>query len=245
MKKLLVFDLDHTLLNERGELSRFTIKTVRQCIERNYLIAYASARTMPDIYPYLRAFNVDAVIACGGAQMYIDGNEIVVGTIQLESFLRLYDDLMRISSIKKIKFAGSLGVSVIESPFTLNNCLSFNDPLYKITVHTSELDLCEKIRYKFPELAVYPHSDSNALMITSATGTKLSALNKALLLLGIQMEDVIAFGDDESDIEMIQAAGIGVAMMNGVEALKEKADWICEANTSNGVAKWLSSILLS
>ena len=48
--------------------------------------------------------------------------------------------------------------------------------------------------------------------------------------------DSIAFGDQELDISMIEAAGVGIAMGNAIQELKEKADFITKTNNEAGIA---------
>lgn len=55
-------------------------------------------------------------------------------------------------------------------------------------------------------------------------------------MLGIDAEEIIAIGDSYNDITMIQAAGLGVAMGNAVETVKEIANYITEDNEHDGVA---------
>lgn len=62
--------------------------------------------------------------------------------------------------------------------------------------------------------------------------------------LGIAMNDTIAIGDSENDIEMLEKAGIGIAMGNAVEAAKAVADDITLTNSEDGVAKAIEKYLL-
>ena len=58
--------------------------------------------------------------------------------------------------------------------------------------------------------------------------------------MGINPANIIAFGDGENDLEMIQMAGIGVAMGNGMPVLKEHADHITKTNDDEGIAHALA-----
>ena len=73
--------------------------------------------------------------------------------------------------------------------------------------------------------------------------SKGTALKQICKLLRIQPEETIAFGDHELDIPLIEAAGMGVAMGNGISALKEKADLITGTNNEAGIADALEKIL--
>ena len=57
--------------------------------------------------------------------------------------------------------------------------------------------------------------------------------------LHIRPEEVIAFGDAENDISMLEYAGIGVAMGNATEKVKEIADEVTDTNDNDGIAKSL------
>ena len=60
----------------------------------------------------------------------------------------------------------------------------------------------------------------------------------------IPIEDTIAFGDEENDLTMIEAAGIGVAMGNAIDLVKEAADYITLSNDEDGIADYLEKFVL-
>lgn len=55
----------------------------------------------------------------------------------------------------------------------------------------------------------------------------------------ISLEETAAFGDDENDLDMLQACGKGIAVANALESVRNAADEICGDNDSDGVAIWL------
>ena len=63
--------------------------------------------------------------------------------------------------------------------------------------------------------------------------------------LGIPVEEVMAFGDGANDIAMIEAAGIGVAMANGIPEIREAADIVAVSNDEDGVAKIIEEYILN
>ena len=64
-------------------------------------------------------------------------------------------------------------------------------------------------------------------------------------LLGIDRKDIAAFGDADNDIDMIEFAGLGVAMGNATEHLKSIADYVTKSNDEDGVAYAIENILLN
>jgi len=55
----------------------------------------------------------------------------------------------------------------------------------------------------------------------------------------VKADELICFGDNNNDISMIQAANVGVAVANSVDALKSAADIIIESNDNDGVARYI------
>ncbi|MFA1014769.1 Cof-type HAD-IIB family hydrolase [Dubosiella newyorkensis] len=73
--------------------------------------------------------------------------------------------------------------------------------------------------------------------------SKASAIEKIAKKLGYSMENVMAFGDAENDIEMIKEAGIGVAMGNGMDSVKKVADVVTSSNDENGIGQVIDDLL--
>ena len=73
--------------------------------------------------------------------------------------------------------------------------------------------------------------------------TKGNALTGALPKVGIDASEVIAFGDAQNDISMLEWAGMGVAMGNATEAAKAAADMVTGSNNEDGIAAALEKIL--
>lgn len=73
--------------------------------------------------------------------------------------------------------------------------------------------------------------------------SKASALEAIAKKLGFTMNEVMAFGDAENDIEMLKRAGIGVAMKNGMKTAKESADLVTDSNENNGIGKVIDALL--
>ena len=76
----------------------------------------------------------------------------------------------------------------------------------------------------------------NNLEINAEEATKGNALLWLADYLGIPREETMAFGDGENDISMLKAAGIGVAMGNASDQIKEAADEVTLTNDQDGVA---------
>ena len=65
---------------------------------------------------------------------------------------------------------------------------------------------------------------------------KAASLDRLAKTLGIKQEEVMAFGDGYNDLSMIEYAGLGVAMANAVDGVKERADVMTLSNDEDGIA---------
>ena len=71
-------------------------------------------------------------------------------------------------------------------------------------------------------------------------GTKVRGMELFMRHYGISREETVAFGDGGNDLEMIRFAGIGVAMGNAGESLKDAADYVTETTANHGIEQALS-----
>ena len=81
------------------------------------------------------------------------------------------------------------------------------------------------------------------LSIVSARTSKSGALGKLLQSCDIPLKDVLAFGDDIPDLDLLEACGIPVVMANCVPEVRAVADYITASNDDDGVAIVLEKML--
>lgn len=99
-----------------------------------------------------------------------------------------------------------------------------------------------QLKERFLGIRIYKSKDTY-LEIMSEKASKSGAMKILEKKFGISREETIAFGDAYNDIDMIQYAGIGVAMGNAKEEIKSAADMITASNNEEGVLKVLQLIL--
>lgn len=105
---------------------------------------------------------------------------------------------------------------------------------------TEVLDEFEK-RHKadFDKSFRYMRNDINIIEILNKDAGKSSALRDLAKMLGIEMENVMYFGDGANDVKSIKAAGVGVAMANGRTLAKDAADFVIGDNNEPSIANFL------
>ncbi len=112
-----------------------------------------------------------------------------------------------------------------------------------IFITTDKVDI-NKIEQLFNENLYWEISENEVLMVMNKNARKRNAINEIANHFGISLTEIAAFGDDYNDIEMLRDCGIGVAVANAIDEAKAAADYICDTNENDGVAKWLEENVL-
>lgn len=123
---------------------------------------------------------------------------------------------------------------------------TLHNPIYKLLVAHSEIDgleLQSQVQLALGPLAEASHSGYGFIEITASGVDKSTALAAICSERGIGREQIIAFGDMHNDLRMIEWAGIGVAMGNADQAVKDAADYVGAPNVEHGVALVLEQLL--
>ena len=121
--------------------------------------------------------------------------------------------------------------------FDINKCL-LTAPAEKAPGFEKEL------QEKYKEFASIYRSEPFFIEVMPKNVDKAASLEHMLEKLGISVEQVICCGDGFNDISMIRFAGVGVAMGNAQEAVKEAADYICPTNDEDGLVDVINRFIL-
>ena len=98
-------------------------------------------------------------------------------------------------------------------------------------------------KYLAPEL--YMQMSENVIaMIMHKNSNKLSAVSTLCKYWRLSLPQIAAFGDDLNDISMLSGCGVGVAVSNALDLVKNSADDVCGSNDEDGPAHWMEKNLL-
>lgn len=251
--KMIVTDLDSTLLRTDKSISDYTIKIFAECKKRGIKIIFATARAMRSVKPYLEEIKCDGVICHNGTMVHFDGKEIYKTGINYVSTKNVLLNILRDNPNARLAvaiddiFYANFDVSTIWNDTTALNS-DFTDlpnkNADKLFVGASSLEDIKNIEKYLPDDLYIQLSENTLGIIIHKEATKLNGILHILKKCDIDISEIIAFGDDYNDIEMIKNCGIGVAMANAVDEVKAVSDFVCDTNDNDGVAKYISELLL-
>lgn len=264
--KMIVLDLDDTLLRDDLTISPRTKKALMNAQDLGVKVVLASGRPtfamhkianelhLKDYGSYILSFNGAKITNCQ------DGEELLSSTLLPEIVHRLYDISCR-EDVWIHTYVGDLIVTEQSNPFTdiegkitglpIQVVDSFVEavtaPVVKVLMLNDPQKLAiveQKLQLEFAGALSVMRSKPFFLEFTEAGVTKGTSIGHLIEQLGIKREEVMAFGDSFNDLSMIEFAGLGVAMGNAQDEIKAKADYIADTNMNDGVAKVVEEFVL-
>lgn len=254
-EKCAVFlDIDGTLLSDSFIISPENLEAIKKAREKGHMVFINTGRSWGNIPPVLmeQFKNFDGIISGIGSMITINGETV------FESFMP--EDTVR--RVMEYVFTHREYWALFEG--VGNVYCVFNDSRmtrdYEIELESSDdyKKICnddsvqviamgkivpDEFRKLFEdELTVFQfetYADLVKKGLNKATG-----IEKVLELTGIRRENTVAIGDSNNDYDMLNYAGVGVAMANSQQSILDMADYITESNFDNGVAKAINKLLL-
>lgn len=128
-----------------------------------------------------------------------------------------------------------------------NLVFEYAQDIVKISILERDKGKYQKVRKELEELDLYAvaMSDIDYVDVTDKQVTKGSAVKELAKYLSIDVNEVICIGDNENDLEMLEVAGLAVAMKNATKTIREKADVISDFDNNHyGVADVIEKYIL-
>ena len=267
--KLLALDLDGTLTNSKKQITPHTLETlIRAQQEKGLKIILASGRPTYGVAPLANALQLDKfggfILAYNGGEiinwrtheiMYKNlldhdvlpylyecakKNDFAIVTYENEYVLTekpddeyvLKEALLNVMKIKKVDNF----LEAVRHPIA--KCLIVGEPTHLAIL---EKDMQEQLKDR---MGVF-RSEPYFLELVPKGIDKARSLSVLLEELELKREELMAAGDGFNDLSMVSFAGMGVAMANAQDVVKENADFITLSNDEDGVAYAVEKFILS
>ena len=263
--KMIVSDLDGTLLNKHDQISDITRKAIDDALTAGIHFVVATGRatgTLPQQIREIKGIEY-AITSNGAVTTKLKTSEIVstayideAATYELEKYIFELDTMVEIFVNGKAYIEKRIYDDIY------NQGLSDRGIRYVLKTRTPQPDLREVFRKyrseieninicfkdqemkqriwakfsKFQDITVTSSMKHNIELIGKNTD-KSTAIEKLMKLHEVTRDELMTFGDNHNDVGMIRLAKIGVAMGNAENALKKEADYITGTNIDDGVAE--------
>lgn len=251
--KMIVTDLDNTLLRRDKTVSKYTESVFSRCRNADIKIVFATARPVRAVTKWLNIdIQSDACIYHNGAVSHIGNVLFQEFGIEHDTVSKLLNaarhfDNMRIAiEINDTLYANfDAGVVWPGVEYAVTNfCNLAKQPADKIIFITTDKKEINEIEQLLGDDLYWEISENEVLMVMNKNARKRNAVKALAVHFGVQLSEIVAFGDDHNDVEMLRECGIGVAVVNAIDEAKTIADYICADCDKDGVAKWLEENVL-
>jgi 5-amino-6-(5-phospho-D-ribitylamino)uracil phosphatase len=232
--KLIALDMDGTLLNDNHEITEGNRKAIKEAKDKGIHVVLSTGRSFQNCSTHADELELGSyLVTVNGSEIWDEKRNL------LERNLLKSDHIEWMLELARQHKATFWAINTErnwhnEMPEDLHsvNWLKFgfnvNDDAARELI-MNEL----KAKGEFELTNSMPNNiEVNPIGISKAKGLQLICSR-----LGIEMKNVMAVGDSLNDFAMIMEAGVGVAMGNAQEAVKEAADWVTATNNEDGVAK--------
>ena len=265
--KLIVLDLDGTLTNSKKEITPRNRETLIRMQEQGIRLVLASGRPTYGIVPLANELRMNEF---GGFILSYNGGEIINWETQEMVYENVLPNevvpvLYECARTHQLSILTYDGAEIItensQDPYVLKEAFlnkmavrETNDFLTDITLPVAkclivgdsdkliplEAELCLRLQGRINVFRSEPYF----LELVPQGIDKALSLAVLLKEIGVAREEVIAIGDGYNDLSMIKFAGLGIAMGNGVSALKEAADFVTADISEDGLKRALEYLEL-
>ena len=255
MPKLLLFDLDGTLLRSDKTLSPRTLAALEKCRKAGYLIGISTSRAMHNCISFLPDLMPDLFIASGGAVVQFQGKNIYTAEFSVEETRQMIRTAREVCGADcEISVDSTTGnyrnyridprkTDATWGDVTHTEFEDFREKGLKFCVKIFDDNHVQMLRDQFSNCDWARFEGGFWHKFTRKDATKEYAIRRTCQLMGLDLADVTAFGDDVPDIGMLRLCGTGIAMGNAFEAVKEAADLVIGSNDDDGIAVYLESLM--
>nr|WP_206702854.1 Cof-type HAD-IIB family hydrolase [Bacillus sonorensis] len=259
---MLALNIDGTLLRTNGRLHPATKEAIEYAKKKDVYVTLVTNRHFRSAQKIAKSLKLDAKLITHSGAIIADkidkpffekriSEEKTFNLVQiLESYdcnIRILHEKYSIGNRKKTN-SNLLGKTMIHPSDPIFYPVQFVDSLSDMLMDEpvsapvievyctkeEEKEIRHTIGNAFPAVDVIQAGEK--LLIVHKGVSKEAGLTLLAAELGFKMEDIVAIGHDTDDLPMIELAGLGVAMGNAPQDVKQKADWVTRSNDEQGVA---------
>ena len=262
--KLIAVDMDGTLLNDDGIITPDTLDAIRQAVEHGVIFTISTGRPIQGVDKYNSALKLKSPIITYNGSMIVrsDTREVLFSqTLLLDDAMAILNygrelnvtmcvwarNCLYCSDLNDKAYAYS-ALSGVEPVLLHDDYLLAKDGITKILWYADpqfNVDVQPKLCNLGFEKVTFCTSQPKFLEFFNSDVSKAVAMEKIGEIYNIRREEMIAVGDGNNDLSRIEYAGLGVAMANAPDGVKQRADYVTErTNNCGGIAEVIRKFVL-
>ncbi len=254
--RLLCIDLDGTLLTDEKRIREQDAAAIRKAVQQGIKVALVTGRMPAATVPIARRLDVPCILACNAGTYILKGEQCIWAEyLPAEAMTGIYESI-RPFGIPLWIFRDRQWFVTAKDEFVdeEEKLIHYQAEIADVYMLAAEWEknrtgpnkvligaepaLVQKVydSLKSRQDVDMACSSENYLEIFPKGMNKGKALRLICEKEGVRKEETMAFGDQELDLPMLEEAGIAVAMGNGIEEAKQKADFVTKSNNEAGIA---------
>jgi Cof subfamily protein (haloacid dehalogenase superfamily) len=254
--KLIATDLDGTLLDSTGKIPECNLKSIREAVAGGVAATICTGRMFTSARRFAEQLGIKLPIICYNGAMLrpLDGETIWHLALDMEMAREILSMCARRGVHVQSYVEDELQVRNADASVFQNYTRYFGvtgrvvgDEISRPRTNPTKLlamtDTEETARAmmiemseRFGEDLYVTRSLPTYVEMMNPKANKINALMKLAETIGVEMSEVLAIGDGENDVEMVKSAGVGIAMGNGADKIKDVAKYIAPTNDEDGVS---------
>ena len=261
--RLLICDVDGTLVNKQKRLAPATIDAVRRLGTAGVSFTIISARPRSGMMPIAEALNIDAPMAAfnGGLIFKRDGwtgehhliaRDVAAGVLAMARGapvdIWVFADNRWHASTDQGEHVAHERVAADQAPIVRTDFADLLDRADKITFISDDppvlADLLARSRAAFGSQATIAQSQTYYLDVTAPEANKGAGVEALAAAIGADLADTAVIGDQHNDLPMLARAGLSIAMGNAPDDVKAAVAHVTGANDADGVAHAIDDLIL-
>lgn len=245
--KVAFFDIDGTIKShEDGTISRSTRTALTALKNQGILLVAATGRPL-SMCDEMKELGIDVFITSNGGYVKHGDNvihkvplaprilrEVMEYAKQEQHALSFYTEELSMTAVKHPKILAALEETLSLTDYPFENQRIEEEEVFLLCLFADE-EMTKKYIRQFPHLS-FRRWHPYILNVLDKDVSKSLAIRSVLDHFGFDPSEAIAFGDGENDIDMLEIAGLGIAMGNGSERLKKAADFVTKPSNEDGIA---------
>lgn len=268
--RLISLDMDGTLLNNDLKISEENIKAIHNAVLHHKNVVIATGRSLSEMNPYMQSLkDIRYFILESGAVVYDklkekiiyqkffsadDVRKIIEIADKQDSMPQYFSDGYSYTFLEKMLHMDKYNMAKFQQ-FYLKNVQRITDfdqfiknkihKMEKIIFYHQSLHEVEECYQLLKDVHVEKPMVGMSIEMSPAGVNKATGLRFLCQKLNLDIKDVIAVGDSDNDIEILQTAGLAIGVKNANENVKQVCNVTVSDNDNNGVAQAINKYLLS